>query len=162
MIGSGVPGTDSTSRVAAAAIRDEILSPMISIASGGGPIHATPAAMMRGRSRRSRRRSRSPGARRRRPDVRDRVEDRLGVEVALGRGLAAERVGLVGVANVFGVAVEVGVHGDGRDAELAARAHDADRDLAAVRDQDLREQCIPYACVAARSSGYGGRTKVLA
>ena len=38
------------------------------------------------------------------------------------------------------VAVEVGVHGDRRDAELAARAHDADRDLAAVRDQDFAEQ----------------------
>ena len=44
-MGSRVPGTDSTS-AAAAAFRDEILSPMISIASGGGPIHATPRSLM--------------------------------------------------------------------------------------------------------------------
>ena len=68
--------------------------------------------------------------------ARDRVEDGLGVEVALGRGLAAEGVGLVGEADVQGVAVEVGVHGDGGDAELAARADDPDGDLAPVGDQD--------------------------
>ena len=50
MIGSSVPGTDATS-AAAAAFREEILSPMISIASGGGPIHATPRdAMARAKS----------------------------------------------------------------------------------------------------------------
>ena len=38
-----VPGTDATSARAAAS-RDEILSPMISIASGGGPIHTAPEA----------------------------------------------------------------------------------------------------------------------
>ena len=43
VIGSSVPGTDATSD-AAAAFRDEILSPMTSMASGGGPIHATPAS----------------------------------------------------------------------------------------------------------------------
>ena len=44
-MGSRVPGTDSTS-AAAAAFRDEILSPMISIASGGGPIQVTPRSVM--------------------------------------------------------------------------------------------------------------------
>ena len=44
-MGSRVPGTDSTSD-AAADFRDEILSPMISIASGGGPIQATPRSVM--------------------------------------------------------------------------------------------------------------------
>ncbi len=42
-IGSSVPGTDATP-AAAAALRDEILSPMTSIASGGGPIQVTPRA----------------------------------------------------------------------------------------------------------------------
>ena len=42
-IGSSVPGTDETP-AAAAALRDEILSPMTSIASGGGPIQVTPRA----------------------------------------------------------------------------------------------------------------------
>ena len=37
------------------------------------------------------------------------------------------------------VAVELGVHGDGGDAELAAGPDDADGDLAAVGDQDLCE-----------------------
>jgi hypothetical protein len=45
VIGVVVPGTLSTS-LRAAASRDEILSPMISIASGGGPIQVTPPADM--------------------------------------------------------------------------------------------------------------------
>ena len=44
-MGSSVPGTAATSD-AAADFRDEILSPMISIASGGGPIQATPRSVM--------------------------------------------------------------------------------------------------------------------
>ena len=43
----------------------------------------------------------------------DDLEDLLGVEVALGRRLPAEGVGLVGEADVQRVAVEVGVDGDG-------------------------------------------------
>src|SRR4029077_6335407 len=82
----------------------------------------------------------------------DRVDDRVGVEVTLGRGLAAEGVRLVGVARVRGVAIEVGVDRDGGDAKLAARAHHADRDLAAVRYQDLLEQ--PRALRAAGGAPY--------
>ena len=66
----------------------------------------------------------------------------VGVEVALGRGLAAEGVGLVGQADVERVAVELGVHGDGRDAELPAGPDDPDGDLAPVGDQDLGEHAI--------------------
>ena len=85
---------------ALAASRDEILSPMTSIASGGGPIHATPGA---------RDGPGEVGVLGEEPvtgmyavssTLVDRVEDRLGVEVALGRGLTAECVGLVGIANV--------------------------------------------------------------
>src|SRR5437879_12634990 len=43
--GSRVPGTASTA-AAAAAFRDEILSPIISIASGREPIHVTPASLI--------------------------------------------------------------------------------------------------------------------
>ena len=43
-IGSRVPGTEATSD-AAAALRDEILSPITSIASGGGPIQIAPASV---------------------------------------------------------------------------------------------------------------------
>ncbi|CAB5022214.1 unannotated protein [freshwater metagenome] len=45
-MGSSVPGTEATSATTAA-FRDEILSPMISIASGGGPIQATPISVTR-------------------------------------------------------------------------------------------------------------------
>jgi len=38
---------------------------------------------------------------------------------------------------VDGIAVGIRVNGGGRDTELAARAHDADGDLASIGDQDL-------------------------
>ena len=66
----------------------------------------------------------------------------LGVEVALGRGLTAEGVGLVGEADVQRVAVEIGVHGHGGDAQLLAGTDDTDSDLAPVGDQDLGEHAI--------------------
>src|SRR5262249_19625992 len=72
--------------------------------------------------------------------ARDHVDDGVRVQVALRSRLAAERVRLVGVPHVRGVAVELGVHGDRRHAELAARAHDADRDLASVGDEQLAER----------------------
>ena len=78
------------------------------------------------------------------PALADGVEDGVGVQVALGRRLAAQRVGLVGQADVQGVAVEVGEDGDGADAQLAAGPDDPHRDLAAVRDQDLLEHCGLY------------------
>jgi hypothetical protein len=76
------------------------------------------------------------------PRALDDVEDLLGVEVALGRRLTAERVGLVGQAHVQAVAVEVGVDGDRRDVELTAGSDHADGDLAPVGDQDLGEHLI--------------------
>ena len=42
------------------------------------------------------------------------------------------------------VAVELGVHGHSCDPELLAGAHDSDRDLAAVGDQDLREHAAGH------------------
>ena len=80
----------------------------------------------------------------------DRVEDGFGVEVALGCGLPAECERLVGEPHVEGIPVELGVHGDGLDAELASGADDAHCDLAAVGDQDLLEhgcQCRWYGSV---------------
>jgi hypothetical protein len=46
---------------------------------------------------------------------------------------------LVGRAHVGGGLVDVGVHRDGGDPEMAAGAHHPQRDLAAVGDQDLGE-----------------------
>ena len=106
------PGTPSTPAFSAA-IRELILSPMTSMASGGGPMNAD-AAVGDGPG--------EVGVLGEEPvagvhavgaAALDGVEDRLGVQVALGGGLAAEGVGLVGQAHVQGVAVEVGVHGDG-------------------------------------------------
>src|SRR5205814_9016007 len=53
----------------------------------------------------------------------DRVEDRVGVEVALAGRLPAEGVGLVGEADVQGVAVEVGVDGNAGDTKFATGAN---------------------------------------
>ena len=69
----------------------------------------------------------------------DDLEDALDVEVALGGRRAAEQVGLVGAPDVQRVAIDLGVHGDRRHAELLQRADHADRDLSAVGDEDLRE-----------------------
>ena len=63
-------------------------------------------------------------------------DERGNVQVALGRGAAARWDGVVGQADVEGVAVGRRVDGDRLDAELAAGADDADGDLAAVGDQD--------------------------
>jgi len=60
-------------------------------------------------------------------------------EIALpGRG-RAHPDGLVAAAHVQSGPVGVAIDGDGRDAHLLAGAGDADRDLAAVGDQDLAE-----------------------
>ena len=67
----------------------------------------------------------------------DDLEDLVGVEVALGRGLTAEGVGLVGQTDVEGVAVEVGVDRHGGDTQFLAGTDDPDGDLAPVGDQDL-------------------------
>jgi len=47
--------------------------------------------------------------------------------------------GLVGLAHMQGVAVGVGIDGDGGDAELFRRPDDAAGDLAAIGDEDLLE-----------------------
>ena len=64
-------------------------------------------------------------------------QDPVDVQVALRGRRRTARVRLVSVADVQGIAVGVGIDGDGPDAELAAGANHAHRDLAAVRDQHL-------------------------
>ena len=61
------------------------------------------------------------------------------VQVAAARRRRADLNRLVGEAHDGGLGVGGRVDGDGLDAELAAGARDAQRDLAAVRDQDLLE-----------------------
>ena len=43
------------------------------------------------------------------------------------------------VLAILGVAIEIAVDGDGRDAEISARTDDPHGDLASVCDQDLLE-----------------------
>src|SRR6188768_4145186 len=60
-------------------------------------------------------------------------------EVGVSRGGAAERVRLVGDRDVQGVAVRVGVDGDGPDPVVPAGAGDAYRDLTPVGDEDFAD-----------------------
>ncbi len=67
------------------------------------------------------------------------ADDRGDVQVApVGRG-GADAHRLIGEADVKRFGVGFGVDGDRGDAELAASAKNAKRDLAAVRDEDLLE-----------------------
>src|SRR6266404_8568446 len=67
-------------------------------------------------------------------------EDVVDDEVALRRRRRADRVRVVGDQHVQGRAVGLGVDGDTLDAELAAGARDADRDLAAIGDQHAAQR----------------------
>ena len=101
-----------------AARRDETLSPISTMAVGGGPMNATPAVGDGAGEVGVLREEAVAGVHAVGAALGDGVEDGLGVEVALGRGLPAERVRLVGQPDVEGVPIELGVHGDGADAEL--------------------------------------------
>ena len=76
------------------------------------------------------------------PAASDRIEDRGGVQITLGRSLAAEGVRLVRQTDVERLTVELGVDGDGFDAEFATRTDDPHRDLATVGDEDLGKHPI--------------------
>ena len=67
------------------------------------------------------------------------VDDLEDVQVALGRHRGADQEGLVGLAHVRRVAVDLRVDGDRADTHLLERAGDADRDLAPVGYQHLLE-----------------------
>ena len=59
------------------------------------------------------------------------------VEIAVGGPRRADADGLVGKADVERVAVGLAVDGDGADAEFAAGVQDAQRDFAAIGNQNL-------------------------
>ena len=66
-------------------------------------------------------------------------DQRRDVEIAVARRRRADADALVGEPHVHGVGVGGRMHRDGGDAEFLAGAQDAQRDLAAVGDQDLVE-----------------------
>lgn len=65
--------------------------------------------------------------------------DLVDVQIGLGGGRAVQREGLVGQLDEQGLRVGVGVDGDRADPGVLRRADDADRDLTAVGDEDLRD-----------------------
>ena len=67
------------------------------------------------------------------------ADDRGNVEIACARRRRADAHRFIGELDVLRFGVGLGMHHDGLDAELAARALDAQRDLAAIRYQDLSE-----------------------
>src|SRR5207245_181927 len=77
------------------------------------------------------------------------------LQVRIGGGRAAYVVSLVGIADVDRVPVGVGIHSGCRNTKLTACSHDADGDLAAVRDENFVEEFFlqPIA-----SSGWFGLT----
>ena len=83
------------------------------------------------------------------------LHDALQLQVGLRRRGAAEVMCLVRVADMDGAAVRVGVNSHGCNPELAARAHDANRDLAPVGDQHLAEEFFLHAMA---SRGWLGET----
>ena len=70
-------------------------------------------------------------------------DDPRGVEVALTRRRGADRVRSVGSADVQRVAVYIAVDRGRADAEIVAGADDAERDLAAIGDEDGGERRSP-------------------
>lgn len=68
----------------------------------------------------------------------------LDVEVGLDGSLAvADEVGLVRLGPVQGKAVLARIDRDGANAELGGGPHDADRDLAPIRDQQAANAFFP-------------------
>ncbi len=74
-------------------------------------------------------------------------DDRRHVEIALGRRCGPDADRFVGHADVLEVAIDRGMHGDGADTECVTRAQHAERDFAAVGDDDFIEHgnCSPMA-----------------
>ena len=81
-----------------------------------------------------------------------RAQDASGVQIALRRARGTDAVGFVGKHGVQAAAVGFGINRDRGDAHLLAGADDAHRDLAAVRDQDLRKHQLCFSISAKENS----------
>ena len=81
------------------------------------------------------------------PRASDDIEDLVDVEVGLARGVAVQRICLVGQPHVQRVPVESRIDGDGGNPQVAAGAHDPDRDLTPIGDKHLGEHS-PAVCQA--------------
>ena len=70
------------------------------------------------------------------------IEDSVDAQVTLARWRRTDRHRFIGVKDVQRGAVRLGVNGHRWVAHFAAGAHDADRDLAAIRDQDFHRGAL--------------------
>ena len=136
--GSVTPGTIGTPAFCISS-RARVLEPIASIADAGGPMKVDPRLLEPPRERGVLGEEAVAGVDGLRPRLLDHLEDLVHDEVGLRRGARAEQVRLGGALDVLGVAVGLGVDGDGRDAELVERADHAYGDLAPVGDEDLGE-----------------------
>ena len=66
-------------------------------------------------------------------------QDRRHVEIGVARRRRADAHAFVGQADMHGLGIGGGMHGDRRDAHFAAGALDPQRDFAAIGDQDFVE-----------------------
>ena len=69
-----------------------------------------------------------------------RLDNPVELQVGLGRRRSADVMRFVRVADMDRGPVGVRIDRRGRDAKLAACAHDPDRDLAAIGDEDFAEE----------------------
>ncbi len=74
-------------------------------------------------------------------------------QIGVAAGRRADAHVVVGKAYVQRLAIRLGIHGDRLDIELTARTNDAQRDFAAIGNQDLFEHVVGQEAVA-----FGRRT----
>src|SRR6202007_582844 len=67
------------------------------------------------------------------------VDELVDAKIAFARGCGADRVSLVGEADVQGGAVHFAVNADRGNVQFAAGAEDADGDFTAIGNQDFTE-----------------------
>ncbi len=113
------------------------LSPNASIASAGGPIQINPASTTARANDGVLREEAVPRVDRIGPRASRHRQDLVDRQVALCRGRAPERVGLVSCADVHRVEIRLRVDRDARQPGVPARPRDAHGDLASVGDENL-------------------------
>lgn len=123
-----------------------VLEAIASIASGSGPIQVSPASWTARAKPAVLGEEAVPGVDGVGPGGAGGGDHEIGAQVGVGRAVAGEPDGGVGLADVGGGGVGVGVDGDGGEAQVVAGAQDAAGYLAPVGDEDARQ----------RGGGHGG------
>ena len=65
------------------------------------------------------------------------IEDEVAAEIRFAGGSGAEAVSFIGLEDVEGRAIGVGIDGDRGDAKLAAGAQDAEGDFSTIGDENF-------------------------